>query len=66
MTSEGIALGKAPLFDGSNYAYWKIIMSIYFKAMSPSVWRIVNEGHVIPLDPLHPTDQETRNAHLDA
>ena len=34
MASEGIAIGNAPLFDDSNYAYWRIRMSIYLKAMS--------------------------------
>ncbi|MGL6083498.1 MAG: hypothetical protein ACRC4N_13960 [Gammaproteobacteria bacterium] len=66
MASEGIAIGKAPFFDGSNYAYWKIKMSIYLKAMSPKIWKIVNEGYVMPLNPLLPTEQEERNGHLDA
>ena len=54
MASERMSIGKAPLFDGSNYAYWKIRMSIYLKAMSPSIWRSVSEGFVMALDPTHP------------
>nr|CCI55295.1 PH01B001G05.18 [Phyllostachys edulis] len=66
MAGEGIAIGKAPLFDGSNYTYWKIRMLIYLKAVSPSIWKIVNEGYIMPLNPLAPTNQEAHNAHLDA
>ena len=66
MSSEGMAIGKAPLFDGSNYSYWKIRMSIFLKAMSPSIWKIVNEGYVMSLDPSNTTAQDERNAHLDA
>ena len=66
MDSEGMSIGKAPLFDSSNYAYWKIRMSIFLKAMSPNIWKIVNEGYVMPLEPENPTDQDNRNAHLDA
>ena len=66
MASEGMALGRAPLFDGTNYAYWKIRMSIFLKAISPSIWKIVNDGYAMPLNPLELTDQDTRNSHLDA
>ena len=66
MASEGMALGRAPLFDGTNYAYWKIRMSIFLKAMSPSIWKIVNDGYTMSLNPLEPTEQDTRNSHLDA
>ena len=34
--------------------------------MSPHIWKIVNEGYVLALDPDHPTEQDGRNAHLDA
>ena len=66
MASEGISIGNAHLFDGSNYAYWKIRMSIYLKAMSPSIWRNVGEGFVMALDSTHPTDLEERNSRLNA
>ena len=65
MASEGMSIGKAPLFDGSNYSYWKIRMSIFLKAMSPNIWKIVNEGYVMPLEPANVTDQDNRNAHLE-
>ena len=66
MASEGMSIGKALLFDGSNYSYWKIRISIYLKAMSPNIWKIVNEGYVMPLDPEDLTDLDIRNADLDA
>ena len=34
--------------------------------MSPNIWKIVNEGYVMPLEPENPTDQDNRNAQLDA
>ena len=65
-TSDLVHLGKAPLFDGTNYAHWKIRMSCYFKAMCLNIWRIVDVGFSPPLDLLAPTIEEEKCLHLDA
>ena len=65
-TRDLVHLGEAPYFDGSNYAHWKIRMTIFIKAMSPNLWRIVDAGFATPIDPLHPTQREEQNLHLNA
>ena len=65
MTSEnGIHVGKPPFFDGNNYDYWKTRMSVYLKAMSRKIWRIVNCGYAI-LDEKNLTAQDEENELLN-
>jgi hypothetical protein len=33
-------VGKPPFFDGTNYPYWKILMSAYLQSISYRVWEI--------------------------
>ena len=66
MASEGFSISKAPQFDGTNHAYWKVCMTVYFKAMSSSIWRIVGEGFVMPIDSNNLTNLDKRNALLNA
>jgi hypothetical protein len=33
-------VGKPPFFDGTNYPYWKIHMSMYLQSISYLVWEI--------------------------
>ena len=66
MASEGFSIGRAPHFDGSNYTHWKIRMIILIKAMSPNLWRIIDAGFAIPIDPQNPTQREEQNLRYDA
>lgn len=65
-TRDLVHLGEAPLFDGTNYAHWKIRMSCYFKAMGLNIWRIVDVGFSPPLDQFAPTKEEEKCLHLNA
>ncbi|CAN6233548.1 unnamed protein product [Urochloa humidicola] len=40
-------LGKAPCFDGTDYARWKSDMKIYLNAIHPSIWWIVERGYTL-------------------
>jgi len=32
---------KAPLFDGTNYAYWKVKMTAHLKSINREVWKVI-------------------------
>jgi hypothetical protein len=32
---------KAPQFDGSNYAYWKVKMTAHLKSINREIWKVV-------------------------
>ena len=36
---------KAPLFDGSNYSFWKIRMQAFIKSLGYDVWETVRVGY---------------------
>nr|BAD35939.1 hypothetical protein [Oryza sativa Japonica Group] len=59
-------VGDPPMFDGTNYAQWKIHMFSYFKAMSPKIWWIVDVGFSHALDDRAPTSGQEKCLHLDA
>ena len=37
-----------PLFDGTNYAYWKVCMKVFLQALGEKVWQIVEVGWIKP------------------
>ena len=41
-----------PLFDGTNYAYWKVHMKAFLQALDEKVWLVVELGWKKPSDPL--------------
>jgi hypothetical protein len=46
MTShEGTSASKPPLFDGTNFAFWKIRMRTYLMALGADVWDVVETGY---------------------
>ena len=50
MGDSNMAINKAPYFDGSNFAYWKMRMSTYIKANDFDSWQVISNGdHVITL-----------------
>ena len=58
-SGSNVHVGKPPLFDGSNYDYWKIRMMVHLKAINKKIWRIVDDGYVIlKLEELSHTDEE--------
>ena len=47
-TSEGQATNRPPLFDGTNYTYWKTRMSFFLKSLDFDLWSIVIYGYSPP------------------
>jgi hypothetical protein len=37
-----------PLFNGTNFGFWKVRMKIYLMSLSMEVWKIVVDGYKIP------------------
>ena len=50
MTSyEGTSSNKVPLFDGTNFAFWKVRMRTYIMSLGADVWHVVETGYVKPV-----------------
>jgi hypothetical protein len=50
MTShEGTSTSKPSLFDGKNFAFWKIRMRTYLMALGADVWDVVETGYTKPV-----------------
>ena len=43
-----------PLFDGTNYAYWKVRMRAFLQSLDEKVWQVVEIGWTKPIEV--PTD----------
>ena len=37
-----------PLFDGANYAYWKVHMRVFLQSLDEKVWKAVEIGWTKP------------------
>nr|CAI44607.1 P0650D04.11 [Oryza sativa Japonica Group] len=57
--------GKAPYFNGKDYAAWKHKMKMHLKSINPSIWRIVEKGYVLQ-NPEDPTKEDNENEHKNA
>ena len=50
MTSyEGTSSNKVPLFDGTNFSFWKVRMRTYIMSLGADVWDVVETGYVNPV-----------------
>jgi hypothetical protein len=50
MTShEGTSTNKAPLFNGTNFSFWKVRMRTYIMDLGAYVWDVVETGYVNPV-----------------
>ena len=45
---RGKSLLIASLFDGTNYAYWKVRMKVFLQAVGEQVWQAVEVGWIKP------------------
>jgi hypothetical protein len=45
---EGNSTNKAPLFNGTNFAFWKVRMGTYIMDLGVDVWDVVYTGYVKP------------------
>ena len=39
-----------PLFDGTNYAYWKVCMRVFLQSLDEKVWQVVEIGWTKPTE----------------
>ena len=39
-----------PLFDGTNYAYWKVRMKAFLQSLDEKVWQVVEIGWTKPTE----------------
>jgi hypothetical protein len=46
---EGNSTNKAPLFNGTNFAFWKVRMRTYLMALGVDVWDVVETGYIKPV-----------------
>ena len=50
MTSQEVSSSnRAPLFDGTNFSFWKIRMRTYLMSLGADVWDVVETGYVKPI-----------------
>jgi len=39
---------RPPIFDGSNFVYWKIRTTVYIQSLGMDVWGIMEGGYTYP------------------
>lgn len=44
MLVEGHSTTRPPLFNGTNYSYWRTIMKLFIQANDFEVWRVITNG----------------------
>jgi hypothetical protein len=59
-SQEGFFTNKAPLFDGTHYAFWSIKMQTYIMALGFDIWKSVVTEYTTPNNP--PTDNDMKKA----
>lgn len=59
-TLEGLATNRAPLFDGSNYAFLSVRMKTYIMSLGFDVYMSLVNGYTPPSQP--PTDPDGKRA----
>ena len=50
------------LFDGTNYAYWKVCMKFFLQALGENVWQAVEVGWIKPKEASMDWDEATIKA----
>jgi len=45
---ESVGSIRPPIFDGSNFVYWKIRTTTYLQSFGMDVWEIVEGGYTFP------------------
>ena len=48
-----------PLFDGTNYAYWKVRMKVFLQTLGEKVWQAIEVGWIKPKEVPVDWDEET-------
>ena len=60
-SGEGFSSNKAPLFDGTNYSFWKLRMQTYLSALGFEIWEATKNGYTAPSTPI--TDAAKKKAY---
>ncbi len=54
---------RPPVFDGTNFNYWKVRVTAYLQSLGTEVWNIVETGYAFPsatpTDPAEKKQYET-------
>ena len=45
MASQDGSTNKAPIFDGTNFSFWKVRMRTYLMSLGADVWEVVETGY---------------------
>ena len=56
---RGKSLLISHLFDGTNYAYWKVRMKVFLQALGEQVWQAVEVGWIKPKEASVDWDETT-------
>jgi len=54
-SGEGFSSNKAPLFDGTNYSFWKLKMNMCLSALGYEIWEAIKNGYTAPSTPITTT-----------
>ena len=46
---EGSSVSRPPMFNGINYASWKIRMKIFMESIDSFIWEVVVHGPYVPM-----------------
>jgi hypothetical protein len=46
--NEGASTSRSPLFDGNDYAYWKVKIIIYLQSVDYDLWLSIENRHHKP------------------
>ena len=64
---KGHSTQRPPLFDGSNYNYWKCRMKIYLQSINYELWNIVDAAYTkLTTNYTALSDDQKKNVNLDA
>ena len=47
--AEGSAVNRPPMFNGMNYAFWKVRMQIFMESIDVLIWEAVVHGPYVPM-----------------
>ncbi|XP_039683064.1 uncharacterized protein [Medicago truncatula] len=47
--AEGGSSNRPPLFDGSNYYFWKGKMELFLRSQDNDMWTVITDGDFVPL-----------------
>lgn len=64
---EGFSSNKSPLFDCTNYAFWRVRMQNYLSTLGYKIWEATKNGYTTPSMPItDPIDKNTYGNNLKA